>query len=261
VKDKDTGGSVTEARLSRNTGMRNLLLCVLVAAMGGALLGQEFEAVSVRPNNSGRFDSHSHSDQGLLTATNLTLRSLISTAFGIADYQLEGPDWLATERFDISAKFPEALPKDRDKYNAAMSTMMRKMLEDRFKLAAHREKKTLSVYGLTVAKTGVKFKEAPQGHSRSNSHDNYYEGSGIGMDQFAEYLSRHMDMPVLDMTGLKGAYEMTLQWFPDPKTGETPQGPALREALQEQLGLKLENRKAPIEIVVVDHADKTPSEN
>jgi uncharacterized protein (TIGR03435 family) len=142
-----------------------------------------------------------------------------------------------------------------------MGSMMRKMLEDRFKLAVHRDRKTLSVYGLMVEKNGIKFKEVPQGPSRSNSHDNYYEGSGIAMDRFAEYLSRNMDMPVLDMTGLKGVYDVTLQWYPEPKAGETPQGPALREALQEQLGLKLENRKAPIEIVVVDHAEKTPTED
>lgn len=241
--------------------MRHFFLCVLPVVLAPAALAQEFEAVSVRPNTSGRFDSHSHSDQGSLTATNLTLRSLISTAYGIADYQLEGPDWLAAERFDISAKFPEALPKDREKYNAAMGTMMRKMLEDRFKLAVHTEQKAFPVYGLMVEKAGIKFKQVPEGPSRSDSRNTLYQGRAIGMDRFAEYLSRQMDMPVLDMTGLKGFYDLDLQWFPEPKEGEIPQGPALREAIQEQLGLKLENRKAPIEVVVVDHAEKAPTQD
>lgn len=234
---------------------------ISVALLASTALAQEFEAVSVRPNNSGGFDSHSHSDQGLLKDTNVTLRSLIATAYQIRDYQLEGPDWMGSERFDVAAKFPEALPKGRERYEAAMGTMMRKMLEDRFKLAVHRGQKTFSVYGLTVEQTGIKFKEVPEGHSQSNSHNNFYEGKGIGLDRFAEYLSRNMDLPVLDMTRLRGAYDLTLQWFPEPKAGETPQGPALREAMEEQLGLKLENRKAQIDIVVVDHVEKTPTED
>lgn len=234
---------------------------ISVALLASTALAQEFEAVSVRPNNSGGFDSHSHSDQGLLKDTNVTLRSLIATAYQIRDYQLEGPDWMGSERFDVAAKFPEALPKDREKYNAAMGTMMRKMLEDRFKLAAHRGQKTFSVYGVTVEKSGIKFKEVPEGPSRSDSDNRRYEGRAVTMARFAEYLSRNADLPILDMTGLKGFYDLNLQWFPEPKAGETPQGPALREAMEEQLGLKLENRKAQIDIVVVDHVEKTPTED
>ncbi len=241
--------------------MRSILLCISAALLASAASGQEFEAVSVRPNKSGSYDSYGRSDQGLLKDTNVTLRSLIVTAYAIKDYQLEGPDWLATKRFDVSAKFPEALPKDREKYNAAMGTMMSKMLEDRFKLAVHRGQKTFSVYGLIVEKAGIKFKEVPQGPSRSDSHNTQYEGRAISMSRFSEYLSRQMDRPVLDMTDLKGFYDLNLQWFPEPKPGETPQGPALREALREQLGLKLENRKAQIDMVVVDHVEKKASED
>ena len=103
---------------------------ISVALLASTALAQEFEAVSVRPNNSGGFDSHSHSDQGLLKDTNVTLRSLIATAYQIRDYQLEGPDWMGSERFDVAAKFPEALPKGRERYEAAMGTMMRKMRAD-----------------------------------------------------------------------------------------------------------------------------------
>src|SRR5436853_2341100 len=111
-----------------------LIFCALTA------LGQEFEVVSVKPNRSGSTSSHSSSNRGLLTSTNVTLRSLIVMAYGLNDYQLEGPAWLASERFDVAAKFPEALPSDREKYRLARQSMMQKMLAERFKLAVHRDR-------------------------------------------------------------------------------------------------------------------------
>ncbi len=85
-------------------------------------------------------------------------------AYGIRDYQLEGPRWLASERYDLAGRsFPVALPKNRDQYNAALGVMMQKMLADRFKLVIHRDQKQFAVYGLTVGKKGIKFKEVPGG--------------------------------------------------------------------------------------------------
>lgn len=81
------------------------------------------------------------------------------------------------------------------------------------------------------------------------------------MAQFTEFLSRHAELPVLDMTGLTKSYTLTLDFFPDPKPGEAAAGPTLREALEDKLGLRLETRKAPIEVVVVDHAEREPSAN
>jgi uncharacterized protein (TIGR03435 family) len=236
-----------------------------MAAFVGLALGQEFEAVSVKPNKSGSNGSHSRSDQGMLTATNLSLRSMILAAYGMKDYQVEGPDWLNSERFDLAAKFPDALPLDPEKYNAALGSMMQKMLADRFKLAAHRDQKTFLVYGLVVAKKGIKFKEVPDGGSHnSNSDNNHYTGASITMNRFAEFLARRMDLPVLDMTGLKGFYDLTLDWVPEPRQpgdAGSLSDPALPLALEEQLGLKLETRKAPIEILVVDHVERVPTEN
>ncbi len=101
----------------------------------------------------------------------------------------------------------------------------------------------------------------PDGPGRSDSHDNHYEGVAISMAQFTEFLSRHAELPVLDMTGLTKSYTLTLDFFPDPKPGEAAAGPTLREALEDKLGLRLETRKAPIEVVVVDHAEREPSAN
>ena len=110
--------------------MRAIAAAFLAVAFAGAAAAQEFEVVSIKPNKSVGSDSHTHSDQGRMTATNVSLRSLIVMAYDIRDYQLEGPDWLSSERFDIAAKFPEALPKDREAYNTAFHAMVRKMLDD-----------------------------------------------------------------------------------------------------------------------------------
>jgi uncharacterized protein (TIGR03435 family) len=254
--------------------MRKIVVCMGMAALAWAALGQEFEAVSVKPNKSGSNGSHSKSDPGMLTATNTNLRSLILLAYHLKDYQLEGPDWLGTERFDVAAKFPEALPQDPEKYNAALGAMMQKMLADRFKLAVHRAQKMFAVYGLIVEKSGIKFKEGADCESRgqsSNSDNNHYSGTCVSMDTFASSLARRMDLPVVDMSGLKGRYDVTLDWVPEPRQGadgksdapatDAPSGPSLPLALQEKLGLKLEARKTPIEILIVDHAEKVPTEN
>ncbi len=253
--------------------MRAVFLCVLTAAVAGAALGQEFEVVSVKPNKSASNSSSTHSDQGRLSASNVSLRSLIVMAYGVKDYQVEAPDWLRWERYDLAAKFPEALPRNREKYGAALQAMLQKMLLERFKVAIHRDTRTFAVYGLVVGKSGIRFKEVPDGDSHNqNSDNNHYTGTCVSMVSFAEWLARRMDMPVLDMTGLKGFYDMKLDWVPEPRpsadgkgdlpaAADPPQGPTLTIALQEQLGLKLETRKAPLEVLVVDHAERVPTDN
>jgi uncharacterized protein (TIGR03435 family) len=253
--------------------MRWIVMGILTAAFASAALGQEFEVVAVKPNKSLSGSSSMNTDQGRLTATNESLRSLIVMAYGMKDYQVEGPDWLSSERFDVAAKFPEALPKDRDKANAELQAMMQSMLLDRFKLAVHREQKTFSVYGLIAGKTGLRFKAVPDCDSHHQSSGNtHYEGTCVSMDAFAEFLARRKslpaDLPVLDMTGLKGFYNLSLDWVPEPKqsadapvAADSPSGPSLLVALREQLGLNVETRKAPIEILVVDHAERVPTEN
>lgn len=242
--------------------MRWILACLTLAASLAS--AQEFEVVSIKPNRSGDNSSHSSSDQGRMTATNNSLRSFIQMAYGLPEYQVEGPDWIRTERFDLAAKFPEELPKDRVKYREGLQAMLQKMLQDRFHLVVHREQRAMAVYGLVVDKKGIKFQEVPDTGSNSNSNNNHYEGTGVSMATFAAVLSRRMDLPVIDMTGLKGAYKMKLDWVPEAKgdaATDAPAGPNLREALQDQLGLRLENRKAPVEVLVVDRIDRAPTEN
>jgi uncharacterized protein (TIGR03435 family) len=247
--------------------MRLISACLILATSLAS--AQEFEVVSIKPNRSGDNSSHTRSDQGRLTATNDTLRNIIQMAYGLPDYRVDGPDWLRTERFDLAAKFPEELPKERMKYQAGLQAMLQKMLLDRFHLEVHREQRTMAVYGLVVDKKGIKFQEVPDTGSSSNSNNNHFEGTAISMAAFATTLSRRMDLPVIDMTGLKGFYNLKLDWVAEPRKSadgapsdtDAGVGPRLPEALQDQLGLKLENRKAPIEVLVVDRADKVPVEN
>ena len=185
--------------------MRTVILSGLTVAFSIAALGQEFEAVSVKPNKSGSGSSRSSTDQGFYRATNLTLQNLIMSAYDMKRYQVEGPDWIEAERYDVSARFPPGLPsfndpKNREQLLAAFGSMMQKMLADRFKLAVHRGQKSFSVYGLIVAKSGIKFKEVPDTGSHSDGGDSHYQGTSISMPRLAEFLSRRTDLPVIDMT-------------------------------------------------------------
>lgn len=116
------------------------------------------------------------------------------------------------------------------------------MLADRFRLTAHLEQRPVPVYGLIVDKKGIKFQAVPEGRSDSSTENTHYEGKAVSMTTFAAMLSRHMDLPVLDMTGLKGFYGLKLDWVREPRGGEpaddSPAGPRVPEALQDQLGLK-----------------------
>jgi uncharacterized protein (TIGR03435 family) len=124
---------------------------------------------------------------------------------------------------------------------------------------------------VVVGKKGIQSKESPCSGSQSNSDNTHYMATCVTMNRFAEFLARRMDLPVVDMIGLKASYSLTLDWVPEPRqsaeskggavAADSPAGPALPDAIQEQLGLKLETRKAPIEIVVVDHAERVPTEN
>lgn len=244
---------------------RNLVYASVVTGLAFHAFGQTlaFEVVSVKPNHSASNNSSSNSHNGVFTGTNQNLKSLIMRAYLVRDYQVTGPDWLASERFDIAAK-PPAGAKDSD-----LGLMLQSMLAERFKLTLHHETRELPVYGVVVAKNGPKFKEVEDtGGTSTNSNRGNFVGERCSMPTFCAYLARHMDRPVIDMTNLTGVFNLTLHFMPDeglPPRDDAKAGteayPPLLTALQEQLGLKMEPRKAPIDMLVVDHMDKVPSEN
>lgn len=165
--------------------------------------------------------------------------------------------------YDIEAKSVTTVTREQ-----ALS-MLQALLAERFKLKVHRATQGDNVYALTVAKSGLKIKltEDPAGGARGGAN-----GRLIGkrsMPQLATLLSSILRRPVIDQTGLAGVYEFTLEWTPEvgqtgpdatPPAAANPGGPSIFTAIQEQLGLKLDSAKAPIEVVVVDSAER-PSEN
>jgi uncharacterized protein (TIGR03435 family) len=210
----------------------------------------------------------------MFTTTNTTLNDLIVFAYGIHIRQLAGgPSWLESERFDITAK-----PEQPGIPNATqLRTMVQKLLEERFGLAFHSEKRELSAYVITVAKSGHKLSKNESGGILPG-----FGGRGPGavavrnstMPEFASFLqARILDRPVVDQTALSGKFDFVLEWRPDPAQIQAPTGaappqlppevesrPDLFTAIQEQIGLKLESTKAPVEVMVIDKVQK-PTEN
>ena len=178
-----------------------------------------------------------------------SLQALIRFAYGIEDYRISGgPKWIDADKFDVVYK-PSG---------SQAGLMLRGLLAERFKLAIHMETKQLPVYALIVAKGGQKMEKAdkPGGTSSGGA---MIKGT-MEMSTLVSYLSSTLGRRVNDQTGLTGAYKLSLKWTPDdkPRTDNGP--PALVTAIQEQLGLRLESTKGPVEILVIDHAEK-PMEN
>jgi uncharacterized protein (TIGR03435 family) len=206
---------------------------------------------------------------GVLTFTNASLSDCLKFAYNlVSDAQLSGPAWITSKevRFDIVAQAAPDTPRDQ------LRPMLQALLAERLKLVAHFERSDLTYLALVQGKNGSKVRQAAPGLAQSNgiSMRGHINGVAMPMPTLALLLSRFERETVINMTGLDGLYEVNLEWTPDesfPQPGgairppEPPVGPALPTALQEQLGLKLEGRKGPLDVLVVDHAEKVPSEN
>jgi bla regulator protein BlaR1 len=244
-----------------------------------------FELASVKPNRSGSpREPFSYLPSGRISGTNVTLRTLVELAYDLESYRLAGgPPWLDSEHYDIEARAEAGTvspaPVARESIHQ-MQLMLQTLLADRFKLKVHRETKEGAVYALVVAKGGPKLEEVKvdcKVTSGCGDFDRimprgYLAGPMVSVADIASVLSHYIvGRPVYDKTGISGVYKITLQWTREglkPVEGggsnNEPQldgnGPSLFTALQEQLGLKLEAQKGPVETVVIDHAEKA-SEN
>ena len=217
---------------------------------------QSFEAASIKPNNSGSFNSSWNSNNGGIRIENSSLKQLILQAYDLKEYSLTGPAWLGDVRFDIIAKAPEGAPAKQ------LDAMMQSLLAERFGLTAHREPKAVSGYSLVAGKRPPVLHEKPaQAQSNWSSGNGKMNGTNVSMDMLADLLSRLVRQPVQDQTSLAGVFDVKLEWTPeqaDPTVG----GPgSIFTAVQEQLGLKLQAQKITIDALVVDHADRVPTEN
>jgi uncharacterized protein (TIGR03435 family) len=201
--------------------------------------------------------SQSKLDPGHVTFTGVTLQALIRRAYDVKGYQISGPDWINTERYEISAKFPAKYGVDQ------IVVMLQNLLAERFKLTIRRDTREMPVYALVLGKGGLKnAKETELGPGGISTNPGKMTATKINMARLAEALSNRVDRPVIDMTGLNGIYDLTLEWAPD-QTATSDNGPTadIYTALQQQLGLRLESRKAPMELLVVERAERTPTEN
>jgi len=205
---------------------------------------------------------------------NMTLNDLISFAYDLHAKQLTGGEaWMGTDKYDINAE-PDVPGTPNVKQ---LKIMVKKLLTERFKLAFHEDKKELSVYALTIGKTGSKV--AASESDPKSLPGLFFRGLGqltvrnATMGDFTHLMqSAVLDRPVVDQTGLTGKYDFTLNWTPDesqfgglgvkvpPPSDKADAPPGLFTAIQEQMGMRLEATKAPVEVLVVDHIEK-PSEN
>ncbi|HEY4360705.1 MAG TPA: TIGR03435 family protein [Bryobacteraceae bacterium] len=230
--------------------------CLLPALCFAAVtFGQSFEAAAIKPNDSGSSHSGEHSDKGLVRIDNDSLNQLIQEAYRVQDYAISAPAWLNDARFDIVAKIPEGVRSD------GIPVMLQALLAERFGLKMHHEPKSISGYALVPGKKPPELHEPPpNAGSSSNSNNSKMQGTNISMDKLADMLTRQVREPVQNQTGLKGVFDMKLEWTINPDDPADTRT-ALLTALQEQLGLKLEARKITIDAVVVDHIERVPTEN
>jgi uncharacterized protein (TIGR03435 family) len=222
--------------------------------------GPRFDAATVKPNHSGTGVDHIRIGGGSVTIQNVSLKRLIGMAHGVQEgrsYLFSGPDWLDSENFDVLAKYPADTPEIQ------VLQMLQRELEERFSLRLHRERKEFSAYALVLTKDGPKFHATarPGGAYRFSLQNGHAVGSALTLGMLADRLSRPdfgLDRPVVDQTGLTGAYDLTFDWKPGEP--DTPSA-SLFTAIQEQLGLRIEARKIPLEVLIVDHAERVPKEN
>lgn len=217
---------------------------------------QSFDVASVKrlPPPVGGVRSSMNLRPGRLTCSNVNLKKLIVAAYDIKDFQLSGPDWLSSEIYDVAATMPPATATDQ------VMLMLQSLLAERFQLTAHRETREVPMYALVVGKGGLKIKEGEFGQGSTSNSPGHLTAQKIPMTKFADFLANQLGSPVTDRTGSKGFFDFTLEWTPDAASDGTP-GASIFDALQEQLGLKLEARKGPAEMLVIDHVEKTPTGN
>jgi uncharacterized protein (TIGR03435 family) len=203
-------------------------------------------------------------DPAMVRYSNVTLKLLIAIAYRLDSRLVQGgPAWLDDQPYDLTARLPPGTSKDR------VPAMLQTLLVERFKLAVHRETTEQRVYFLVVGKNGTKLKAAQKADEQDVQQvrgnrpaaqilPGGIMGHSMALGSFAGSLAHVLGYQVLDHTGLTGTFDINLKWIPEDTEGT---GPSLFTAIQEQLGLKLETGKAPVEVLMVDHAERIPTEN
>jgi len=220
-----------------------------------------FEAAAIKPSKAADTGTHWNSTKGRMTMDNLSVKQIIATAYGVREFQVSGPAWIGAERYHIDAKADGKADDD------IMLPMLQTLLAERFQVVLHREKKEMAAYALVVAKGGMKIHAVEGEGSQSRGSGGKLTAKHVSMAKFAELLSRQLDRPVADETNTgSDGFDFTLEYANErlqraaEADGVAAPGPSIFTALPEQLGLKLEARKAAVEILVVDKVER-PTEN
>jgi uncharacterized protein (TIGR03435 family) len=248
-----------------------ILLCMplLVAVARAANVSPQFEVASLKrvvPQQDSYQITLGVVRGERLILSNVTLSDCLKYAYGlVSDDQIAGPAWIKSKTvlFDIQAKVQPDTPRDQ------LQLMMQSLLADRLRLTTHREPRTLSYLALVPAKGGPKMPPAasdpPQPRDNSAGGGRVF-GNRMSMQLLATLLSRLEKALIVDNTGLQGEFQVKLQWTPGTGGSEMARedgasSVSLFTAVQEQLGLRLDSRKGPVDVLVVDHAEQSPSDN
>ena len=187
------------------------------------------------------------------------LKFIIQRAYRLQDLQVEGPEWLATERFDVDAKLPEGATPQQ------VPMMFQAMLAERFQLSAHFVEKERAGFVLAVGPSGHKLSPAKGGgYSMPKDETGYHLRGTLSVGTLADVLSQNLQRPVVNETGLEGSFSVKLDFAPDLQfsdAGDVSPAQPLPAAMLGQLGIKMEAKKIPVKILVVDHIEKTPGDN
>jgi uncharacterized protein (TIGR03435 family) len=268
-----------------------LFVCLYCISSGLARQSTDkpaFEVVAIHPSdpnvNNPTWIGMS-ADAGIVHYTNITLRDCIRGAYRVRDFQIQGPAWMNDLRFEITAKIPSGTPKN------LIPEMLRSVLDERFHLTFRREQKEMSVFALVVGQDGPNLKQSqgvpadfstalgPDGNPRpAMIYSRVPNGVKLAapsakLGSFVELMSRFTERPVVDLTGLDGDYDITLTFAAEALDGR-PLGngvgpsviqpgepaPSVADAVR-QYGLKIETRKVPMDLLVVTHLEKTPTDN
>jgi uncharacterized protein (TIGR03435 family) len=255
---------------------RKLAVITLLSGLGAfAQSFDSFEVATIKPSapddRAGRFIRMESANR--FVAKNQTVALLLAAAYNLPERLVSGgPAWVVSDRFEIVAATGSGVRPSLDE----QMSMLRKLLADRFQLTFHRERKELSIYALTALPSGPKLKESEARADASPALINVIfpdrvqlPARNATMSQFASMLQRSvLDRPVVDQTGLRGRFDFDLEWTPDesqfggklpPPPTESPKA-SLFAALRQQLGLRLDATKGPMDVLVIDRVAR-PSEN
>ena len=251
--------------------MSPLATAILMASAAFAAGGPQFDVASLKPVVLDSADTYRANlgfyRNGTVELSNVTLAEALRFAYSItSDDLVAGPDWIQNKyvRFNITGKTSPATTR------ADALLMLCKLLDDRFELKLRRDPRTLSYFALTAPEGAAKMKVVPTApaEQKTSLSLGHIQHSNITMLLLATLIARFTRTPVVDQTGLTGAYDINLEWsrdtsmpVPNAPPAEGPEGPSISEAVQKQLGLKLEKRKGPVEVLVVDSGRQVPKEN